>query len=199
MLSGGVDSTALAWMLRPAIAITVDYGQRAARGEIEAASAVCRALGIEHDVLRARIPEIGMGDMCDDTPRPDAPSAEWWPFRNQLLVTLAAARLIAAGYTDRVQTVVVGSVAPDAGRHVDGSEAFYQRLDKLLKMQEFGLRVSAPALHLDTLALVRESGAPPEVLGWAHSCYRGDVACGQCGGCRKLHAVFHEMRWNEST
>ena len=44
LLSGGMDSTSIAWWKRPDVAISVDYGQRAAAAELEAAGAVCRAI-----------------------------------------------------------------------------------------------------------------------------------------------------------
>lgn len=44
LLSGGMDSISIAWWKRPDIAITLDYGQRAAEAEIKAASATCSDL-----------------------------------------------------------------------------------------------------------------------------------------------------------
>ena len=182
-------------MLRPALAITIDYGQRGAAGEVDAARAVSQVLAIPHEVVVARAPAIGMGDMFDDTAHTEAPSVEWWPFRNQLLVTLAAARVIASGATDRIGVIAVGSVAPDGQRHVDGTAEFYMQLDRLLAIQEFHLRVVVPGIRFDSVGLVRASGVPRDVLAWAHSCYRSGIGCGQCGGCRKLLTVFRELGW----
>lgn len=47
LLSGGMDSLAIAWWKRPDIAITLDYGQEAADAEKRASAAVCAQLGIE--------------------------------------------------------------------------------------------------------------------------------------------------------
>ncbi|WP_157463940.1 7-cyano-7-deazaguanine synthase [Deinococcus pimensis] len=52
LLSGGMDSVAIAFWRRPTHAFTVDYGQLAAQGEIDAAASVCGTLGITHHVLR---------------------------------------------------------------------------------------------------------------------------------------------------
>lgn len=52
LLSGGMDSIAIAWWKRPDIALTLDYGQQAANAEIKAATATCEALGIEHHIIR---------------------------------------------------------------------------------------------------------------------------------------------------
>ena len=51
LLSGGMDSLAIAWWKRPDVAITIDYGQKAAEAEKRASSAVCQELGIEHHIL----------------------------------------------------------------------------------------------------------------------------------------------------
>jgi 7-cyano-7-deazaguanine synthase len=70
---------------------TADYGQLAARAETRAAGAVATALGIRHAELTADC-KVGAGDMADHCTHPvvGSPSPEWWPFRNQLLVTLVA-------------------------------------------------------------------------------------------------------------
>ena len=68
LLSGGMDSIALAWWLRPEQAITVDYGQLAAIAETRTSRQVCEELGIGHTVIEARCPELGSGDMAGDAP-----------------------------------------------------------------------------------------------------------------------------------
>src|SRR4051812_5109212 len=91
LLSGGMDSIALAWAIRPDLSLTIDYGQLAAPGEIRAAKAVCAELGLGHKVLKIDCSGIGSGDMAGARPSEVAPVSEWWPFRNQLLVTMGAA------------------------------------------------------------------------------------------------------------
>jgi 7-cyano-7-deazaguanine synthase in queuosine biosynthesis len=53
LLSGGIDSLALAAWLRPSHALTVDYGQKAAGKEKEVASYVSHQLGMEHMIVTA--------------------------------------------------------------------------------------------------------------------------------------------------
>src|SRR5438105_3448321 len=106
LLSGGIDSIALAYWLKPALAITIDYGQRPARGEIDAAAAACDVLGLEHLVLSINCSSLGSGDMAGSPPHELAPVSEWWPFRNQLLITFAAAECIRRG----IPGLVMGTV-----------------------------------------------------------------------------------------
>lgn len=188
LLSGGLDSIALAWLRRPEVAVTVDYGQLAASAEIAAAAQVASDLGMRHEVVRVDCSAVGSGDMAGSAPDSLAPVTEWWPYRNQLVVTLAAARVVSLG----VERIIVGSVATD-GSHADGTPAFYEALDALMRLQEGGIAVDAPAIEMTTAELVRASGVARETLAWAHSCHTGPLACGGCRGCVKHYQVMDEL------
>lgn len=191
LLSGGMDSVALAYWKRPAFAYTVDYGQLAAEGEIRAAQIIAEELGIAHRVIHVDCRALGSGDMAGQPPNTAAPVSEWWPFRNQLILTITAARAL----DDSVGELMVGAVKTD-GRHADGRPEFFARADALFAMQEGGLRINAPALELDTVQLVRISGIPFSLLAWSHSCHTAGHACGTCRGCTKhaetMKALGHD-------
>ena len=188
LLSGGVDSVALAFWKRPETAITVDYGQRAASAEVAVSRHICELIGIEHIVVTADCSALGSGDMAGAAALPNAPITEWWPFRNQLLATLAGMKAIAIGVTE----LMLASVASDS-THIDGTAPFYDALDRLVSMQEGGMRVSAPALKMTTVELVRASGVGRDVLAWAHSCHTSSIACGDCRGCYKHQQVMGDL------
>ncbi len=188
LLSGGMDSTALAYKLRPDLAITINYGQRSAVGEIRSATAVCDALSIEQVVLSANCSEIGTGPLSNNPQIDVAPVPEWWPFRNQLLVTLAAAYCVQRG----VKEILVGSVKPD-GLHADGRAEFYELLSRATAYQEGSITVSAPAIALTTAQLIADAKVPSEILALVHSCHVADFACGTCGGCAKNLAVRQQI------
>ena len=188
LLSGGMDSIAVAFWQRPEIAITIDYGQSAAEAEITAASQVAKEIGMRHEIIAIDCRVIGSGDMAGNDALDVAPVPEWWPFRNQLLVTFAAARGIVLGVTE----VMTGSVSSD-GTHADGRPEFYDAMDRVTAVQEGGIRISAPALTMTTAELVLHSGVPREILAWAHSCHTGNLACGQCRGCVKHYQVTKEI------
>lgn len=188
LLSGGMDSIALGYWKRPEVAITVDYGQRAAEAEMRAAARVSDELGIRHELVRVDCSALGSGDMAGVPALDAAPVPEWWPYRNQMLITFAAMRGIAIG----VDELMLGSVASDAS-HADGRPEFYAMMDKILVGQEGGMRVVAPAIGMTTAELVRASGVPRSLLSWAHSCHFGNLACGACRGCVKHYQVAHEI------
>lgn len=198
MLSGGHDSIALAAWLRPAACLTIDYGQRPVEGEMRASRAAASALGLPWHTFRVDLTPVGSGLLHDDEATDarsepiggeqasGAPSPEWWPYRNQLLVSLAAAWALPRGFDE----LLVGSVASDGARHKDGSAGFYDRLDDLVAFQEEHLRVTAPAVGLTTVDLLQASGVDDAVLGYAHSCHIAVYPCGMCPGCRKHHDVI---------
>jgi 7-cyano-7-deazaguanine synthase len=188
LLSGGMDSFALTYEMQPDLAITIDYGQLAARAEIEAAEILTNTLGIRHWVLRADLPSLGSGDLSATPPVHVAPVSEWWPYRNQALITIAAMKAIAE---DRC-TLNVAVVRSDAA-HSDGTQDFVNKMDSLMRMQEGGIRVRAPAINRTTRQLIGQSGIPLSLLAWSHSCHTGSLACSRCRGCAKNRAVWEEL------
>lgn len=188
LLSGGMDSIALAYWKLPELAFTIDYGQAPAQTEIAAARQVCEELDIGHHIIRADCSSLGSGDMVNTAPLDLAPVPEWWPFRNQLLVTLAGMRAISLG----VRTLMVGSVASD-GAHADGRTEFYSTIDELMRLQEGNIAIEAPALDMTTAELVERSSVPRSLLAWAHSCHVGPLACGACRGCVKHYEVTKQL------
>lgn len=192
LLSGGMDSIALAWSLRPKLSLTVDYGQLPAKGEVQAASAVCAELDLAHRVLTVDCKALGSGDLAGTAPASVAPVSEWWPFRNQLLVTVAATLALKEG----LSSVVLGVVANDAA-HADGRPEFLMQMHTLLRLQEGALALEYPAISETTVDLCRRVAIPHNVLAWAHSCHVAPVGCGSCRGCIKHRLSMRELGYGE--
>lgn len=190
LLSGGMDSVSIAWWKRPDVSITIDYGQKPAEAEIVAASQVAEALGIRHEVIRVDCSALGSGDMAGTVPAAAAPVSEWWPFRNQLVLTLAGMLAVRL----EVDRLFIGALATD-GQHADGRPEFVERISALMAMQEGGIQVEAPAHSLDAVQLVKTSGITRDVLAWAHSCHTGNFACGRCRGCIKHFNTWQALGW----
>lgn len=188
LLSGGMDSLSIAYWKRPDIGITIDYGQLAAEAEIAASSLICGRLEIEHYVLRIDCRSLGSGDMAGTAPNNNAPASDWWPFRNQLLTTLAAMKAIALGADE----LMLGTVKSDSS-HIDGSQEFVDAMHALLSMQEGRICLSAPAIEMSTVELIRIAKVPLSFLSWAHSCHKANVACANCRGCNKYFEVLSEL------
>ncbi|BEP40852.1 7-cyano-7-deazaguanine synthase QueC [Variovorax sp. V15] len=189
MLSGGMDSLSIAWWKRPDLAITIDYGQLPADAEVAAAIAVCKRLNIEHHVVRIDCRSLGSGDMAGQMASEHAPASDWWPYRNQMLLTFAAMKAMSLN----AQVLYIGTVRSDSS-HLDGTPNFVEAIDRLVSMQEGGLRIEAPAITYSTEELVRVAKVPDHFLAWAHSCHVANVACGSCRGCNKYLDVLHALR-----
>ncbi len=196
LLSGGLDSAALAALRHPSDALTVDYGHVCADAERAAARIVCDRLNITHHTLTIDCSGVGSGLLAGDFRSGSAVgddkngvAAEFWPFRNQLLVTIAAGLAYRLG----LHRVVLGCVSTDQERHVDGSRAFVEALAAVTRMQEGEVDVVAPAADLTSQDLIELSGVPLGLLGWTHSCHTANRACGWCPGCMKRALVLDDL------
>jgi 7-cyano-7-deazaguanine synthase len=107
LLSGGLDSSALAVWKRPDVALTVDYGQRPAKGEIAAASAIADEFGIAHEIVKIDLSSLGIGALAGKCASEIARAPEWWPYRNQMLITIAGMRFVSYG----LKQIIIGAVA----------------------------------------------------------------------------------------
>lgn len=188
LLSGGIDSSALTALVKPDYAFVVNYGQICAKSEVRAASKVAKELSIPIKVIEANCGRLGSGELAGKGKIDIAPSPEWWPFRNQLLITLAAQVAVRM----HIQSLLLGAVASDAF-HADGTEEFFSVLDQLMALQEGNIRISVPAATMTSPELVRVSKISFEILGWTHSCHTNNLPCGLCRGCQKQLQVFKEI------
>lgn len=188
LLSGGMDSIAIAYWKQPDFAFTIDYGQLAASREIDVSKQVCDEIGIKHHILNIDLKSLGSGDLLGVSADKHAPASDWWPYRNQILITLAAMYGIKLG----VNEILIGSVKSDE-YHIDGSKAFIDSMNHLLSLQEGHMKLSAPAINMTTVELILTHNIPIELLGWAYSCHKGNHACRQCRGCYKYFNVWNEL------
>lgn len=187
LFSGGIDSTCLAWGLKPDRLAFFDYGQIQAKGEIRAGKNIAQQIGIPLDVHEVPLQMLGSGTMAGkavDEARP----AEFWPYRNQALITLAAMAYFAQG----VSTISIGTVAGD-DRHPDGSGDFVNAISRLVSLQS-GPTVKAPAMGMSSEQLIEKFNVPQNLLGWTFSCHTGVWACGQCNGCKKQGEIIAWMK-----
>lgn len=185
LLSGGIDSCSLAFWKVPSIAFTVDYGQVCAEAEIRSATQIARILNMRHEIIHVDCSSVGSGDLANTPPSKWASTREWWPFRNQLIITLVAGRAIDLN----VKNLLLGIVKEDR-THKDSTRQFLKKIDNLVAMQEGHIRVLAPAVNLTSTELVRRSKIKQRNLAWSHSCHKSNFACGRCRGCFKHQNVM---------
>ena len=189
LLSGGMDSTAIAHWLEPEALLFIDYGQKPSAAEHRAAERV--AIQVQRPLACLSVDCAPVGeDLLRGPDAPTKPTGEvWWPYRNQLLTTFASAWALGNGCSE----VLIGTVAGDGSVHRDGTTWFVQSLDALISGQEGGVHISAPAIGLTTEALIETSGITRDVLAGSYSCHRSSFPCGECGGCTKRDQILASL------
>lgn len=206
LLSGGLDSAAnLAFCAErdtPALALTADYGQRAAKSEIRAARALCRYYGVDHEVVDLRwLGALGGSSLTDKNRKvPELASSQldalgitrktaaavWVPNRNGVLINVASAY----AETLKASRVVVGFNAEEAATFPDNSKAFLKQASRALQFSTAnGVEVFSYTTDWDKSRIVRElcrlSKAFPLEKVWP--CYFGGAKpCGKCESCRRF-------------
>jgi 7-cyano-7-deazaguanine synthase len=180
LLSGGIDSAALAYWKKPDIAFNINYGQKPAQAERRASIAIAKELGLKLEYIDIDCSSLGSGDLSNNETLEIGPVSEWWPFRNQLLITLGVMKAISLEVTE----LMIGAVKTD-NKHKDGTDKFFHNINRLIEFQEGGIIVCAPAIKLTTNELIIKSKIDTSILGWTHSCHVSDYPCGICNGCKK--------------
>ncbi|MGE9311081.1 7-cyano-7-deazaguanine synthase [Niabella sp. CJ426] len=191
LLSGGIDSICLTYGIKPDIAYTIDYGQIVAEREVYVSKFICEELKIQHSVIRVDCRSLGTGTLINSDNLKISPSEEWWPFRNQLLITLACMQ----GVKDEINELYLASVKSD-NFHKDGTLKFYDLMNKAVLYQEGAINIFCPTLSSYSHELAYKYDVPTELLTIAHSCHISNVACGKCSGCIKQLRVRHELDIN---
>lgn len=199
LLSGGMDSTALASTLRGDFhAVSVNYGQRHGTRELQAARAVADHYGAPHTVVDLSTLRGILGGSALTSADVDVPDGHYAeatmgatvvPNRNAILLMVAVGYAQAHG-CDRVLTAVH---AGDHPVYPDCRPAFVTAADVAARFGTDGaVRIEAPFVNIskaDIAATGAERDAPFH-LTW--SCYKGgEVHCGTCGTCVERAEAFH--------
>jgi len=198
LLSGGLDST-VAFALtakRTALALTFDYGQRAAKREIAAARAIARRYRVAHRAIAlpwlASITSTALVSRKAALPSPDledraatcrSAAAVWVPNRNGAMINVAAAFAEAEGAGE----VVVGFNIEEGSTFPDNTRAYMRAATRALGYSTAnGVRVASPTAGWDKARIVAEGrriGAPLDLI-WP--CYEGGRAwCRRCESCKR--------------
>ncbi len=205
LLSGGLDSAVAFKKAADAgevvLALTFDYGQRAAGREIDAAGEICGRFGVPHEVIRLpwleKITKTALVARDQELPQPvpealddadgaasDSAARVWVPNRNGVFINIAAAYAEATG----AGLVVAGFNAEEAVTFPDNSPQFVEAINGSLSFSTLKrVEVSSPTSYLNKGEIVRlglEIDAPLDLL-W--SCYEsGEKMCGSCESCMRL-------------
>ncbi|NOZ82545.1 MAG: 7-cyano-7-deazaguanine synthase QueC [Euryarchaeota archaeon] len=210
LLSSGMDSVVAAALASKqgelALALTFDYGQRAAEREVEYSARVCEVLGVRHRVLRLEwlaeitstalvnsgrsLPELAEEELDSEAAQESARQV-WVPNRNGVFVNIGASFAEALG----CEAVVVGFDAEEAATFPDNSREYVEAANRALGFSTLsGVRVHAPLVGMSKSEIAElglRIGAP---LEWSWSCYTGgEKPCMRCESCMRRARAFRSI------
>ncbi|MBI4344171.1 MAG: 7-cyano-7-deazaguanine synthase QueC [Euryarchaeota archaeon] len=209
LLSSGLDSVAALGLAREQgteikLALTFDYGQRAARREVEYAMEACRIMGIEHKAINLdwlrEITRTALVDTGKALPEPGADELDsmekasktarqvWVPNRNGVFVNIGASFAEALG----CGCVVAGFDAEEAATFPDNTPEFVEAANGALGYSTLNkVKIVAPVVAMRKDEIAAEGLRLGMPLEWSWSCYLpGPRPCGRCESCRRRERAF---------
>ncbi|WP_269479002.1 7-cyano-7-deazaguanine synthase QueC [Methanocaldococcus infernus] len=214
ILSGGLDST-VATMYAKALgydllAITYNYGQRAAKREIEAAKKISEILKIEHKVVELNfvkefgksalitnkeIPKLTFEDL-DSEKAFETMRAVWVPARNVIFLA------IASGFAEAIdgEKIFIGINKEEGVTFPDNTIEFVEAFNRALEYGTLNkVKVEAPLYDKTKEEIVKlgkelEEKLGVKVLKYSYSCYKDNgesfLHCGECESCLRRKRAF---------
>ena len=208
LLSSGLDSTVNLYEAQKTgevvLALTFDYGQRAAAKEIQSSKALCKKLGIPHKVVNLDFfKDFGQSSLVDTSkqlPLNDDVSIDdlkvsqasaksvWVPNRNGIFLN------IAAGFAETLKAdyVVPGFNLEEATTFPDNTQGF---LDQLTASFFFStsnkVRAKCFTTHLNKVEIVKRGIELSVDFKNVWPCYQAlDQWCGVCESCKRAKRAF---------
>jgi 7-cyano-7-deazaguanine synthase len=209
VLSGGLDCTVATSVFDEEYeihAITFDYGQKAAKQEINASKRICEKMGWMHEVIDlpwlskistsslntdADIPELGEDDLDDLDKSSETASSVWVPARNTVFTSIALSYAESIG----AEIIIVGWNGEEGTTFPDNSKQYMEKFNELIDVgSPDKIRIEAPAIDLNKEEIVElgiKVSAPMEL---SYSCYKGDdKPCGVCESCVRRKRAFKKL------
>ena len=208
LLSGGLDSTVNLYEAHldvgVAVALFIDYGQRAAEREASMAQASCRHLGV--DFLRLSLPfikDFGGSSLTDrnkslatqvaiDDLQASTASAKnvWVPNRNGIFLN------VAAGFAESMDLkyVIPGFNLEEATTFPDNSADFLDAMNRSLSFSTANqVELRCYTLKLHKTAIYRRAKELGVIEDYLWPCYEsGEKHCGVCESCLRFYRAKAE-------
>lgn len=196
LLSGGLDSLAAFGIFKDKynieLALTFDYGQKAAEHEILASKSICEYYKTEHRVIKLDwLKEITKTALVSDDKIPTAnlgtknsAKSVWVPNRNGLFLNISACFADSFGYT----ALIFGANKDEGQTFPDNTQEFRSAVSHAFEFSTLiKPKVIAPLINYGKDDIVKsaiENNVPLELV-W--SCYgSGEKHCGICESCKHL-------------
>jgi len=199
LLSGGLDSTVCLKKTvdegNALLALTFDYGQKAAKKELAAARSICRKLKVKHQSVNLRwLGKLGNSALLANNPKvpqldegadkkdlQKAARDVWVANRNGVFINIGAAFAEGMG----CESVVAGFNRDEAELFPDNSVQYLAAANTALRFSTLsGVSVASYTAYLsknEILKLGMDIKAPLDLIWY---CYLGGQSpCGRCQSC----------------
>lgn len=209
LLSGGLDSYVSLAVAKEyydvKLALTFDYGQRAAEDEAAAAAKICEKYGVGHCVVKIPfLAEISKASGCALHDREkglefenldmESMKAVWVPNRNGLFLNVAASYCDAYNY----DCIIFGANKEEAGTFSDNSTKFCKMADSFFMYStNKHPKVFAPLMNMEKHRIINLAVKLGVDLSLLKSCYNSAADneghkshCGVCESCKRLKAAI---------
>lgn len=212
LLSAGLDSSVNLYRVardhEVALALTFDYGQKAAKKELESAQKLARQMQVQHKTLNLSwfkdfnrssllvdneaVPTGAQVQLDDKIASQASAKSVWVPNRNGIFLNIAAAFAEAL----EAQYVVPGFNSEEAAAFPDNSQAFMDKLDSCFfysTANKVQVKCYTSALDKTEIVALGEQLHVPWHLIWP--CYFSEEKwCGQCESCQRAKRAFKSVQ-----
>ena len=187
LLSGGLDSyISLACAKREmevGLALTIDYGQKPLKEEIEASKKMAELFNVEHKIIKLDFLPLLLDENSD-----------WVPNRNGLFLN------IAGSFADKFNFshIIIGANKEESAEFIDNSEEFLNSINNLFQFStQVKPKIYAPLKDMTKVEIINlglELGLDFSLI---KSCYKskqetGKKHCGECKSCLYLKSALEE-------
>lgn len=211
LLSAGLDSSVNLYKsleeMEVVLALSFDYGQKAARQELDSAKKICRQLGVTHKIIDLQwFKDFGRSSLLNNSQIPTGASIQitnqeiseqtaksvWVPNRNGIFLN------IGAGFAEALDAtyIIPGFNIEEAATFSDNTEGFLQALTKSFDFSTSNkVKAFCFTTGINKTEIVRlgDSLNVPWHLIWP--CYfAGEKWCGQCESCQRAKRAFKEAQ-----
>lgn len=208
LLSGGLDSlVSLAYTQEKygiCLAITFDYGHRAAKREIETSKKICDYFGIEHKVIKTEwleeitetslvnmdkeLPFLGSDELDNCEKTTDSAKKVWVPNRNGLFLNVAACFADSINFSH----IIFGANKEEGTTFPDNTQEFIDKINAAFEFSTLAKpKVVAPLINLNKEEIVELAVEIEAPLHLVKSCYtNSEKHCGKCESCLRLERAL---------
>lgn len=209
LLSGGLDSAVATAMIRQqmtvSLAVTFDYGQRAAAREIDCAQSLAKTWDIPHQVItlpwlaecsnsaltqrQQSLPQFGSTRLLDDAPSTRASAIKVWvPNRNGVFLNIAAS----IAEAQAIPWIVTGFNREEAVTFPDNSSDYIAASNAAFHFSTLGkvnlISPTQPLVKSEIVAWAKKNDVPLDRI-WP--CYEGGATwCGRCESCMRFQRAM---------